>query len=217
MLLLASWNVYANSERPGQFVTLNHVLPSASFDIRYATQNNFVGERVDGYIQPLCIISKIAAEALVAVNQDLAAKNMRLKIFDCYRPAKAVDHFMRWVKNKDDQKTKTDYYPNLNKESLLGGYIAERSGHSRGYTVDLSIEYKNEQGSYSELDMGSAYDLFDSISNTASPLITQTQMENRLLLKNLMSEHGFADYSMEWWHFTHRSDPRDSYWNFDVK
>jgi D-alanyl-D-alanine dipeptidase len=216
-VLLVSINANSHSKIPEQFVVLNNTLASANYDIRYATDNNFVGQRVEGYKAPLCIIERQAAKALSAVNNELLANNMRLKVFDCYRPEKAVDHFMRWVNDKNDQATKENYYPNLEKSALKGGYIAERSGHSRGFTIDLTIEYLLETGEYKEMDMGAPYDLFDSISNTNSDLISSSQMKNRLLLKRVMLENGFNDYSMEWWHFTHNSDPQTDYWDFDVQ
>jgi D-alanyl-D-alanine dipeptidase len=216
-LVFLSIQTNANNRIPERFVILNNTLTSANYDIRYATDNNFVGKRVDGYKAPLCIIERQAAKALTEVNRQLMANDMRLKIFDCYRPEKAVEHFMRWVNDGNDQATKNDYYPNLEKLALKGGYIAERSGHSRGFTVDLTIEFLNETGEYQELDMGAPYDFFDSISNTHSDLITPGQLENRLKLKRLMLENGFNDYSMEWWHFTHKSDPQTDYWNFDVE
>lgn len=217
LVALLTVQVHAGIKIPEQFVILNHTLPNANYDIRYATNNNFMGRRVDGYEAPLCIIERRAADALVAVNNKLLANKMRLKIFDCYRPEKAVEHFMRWVNDDKDQKTKQDYYPNLDKLALKGGYIAERSGHSRGFTIDLSIEFLNGEGEYQELDMGAPYDFFDPISNTHSELITSIQLENRLKLKKLMLANGFNDYPMEWWHFTHKSDPKADYWNFDVE
>lgn len=217
LVALLTVQAHAGIKIPEQFVILNHTLPNANYDIRYATNNNFMGRRVDGYEAPLCIIERRAADALVAVNNKLLANKMRLKIFDCYRPEKAVEHFMRWVNDDKDQKTKQDYYPNLDKLALKGGYIAERSGHSRGFTIDLSIEFLNGEGEYQELDMGAPYDFFDPISNTHSELITSIQLENRLKLKKLMLANGFNDYPMEWWHFTHKSDPKADYWNFDVE
>lgn len=216
-LVFLSIQTNANNRIPERFVILNNTLTSANYDIRYATDNNFVGKRVDGYKAPLCIIERQAAKALTEVNSQLMANDMRLKIFDCYRPEKAVDHFMRWVNDGNDQATKNDYYPNLEKLALKGGYIAERSGHSRGYTIDLTIEHINASGEYKELDMGAPYDFFDSISNTHSDLITPTQLQNRLILKRVMLENDFSDYSLEWWHFTHKSDPQTDYWNFDVE
>ena len=216
-IVLVSIHAHAHNKIPEQFVILNDALASANYDIRYATGNNFVGQRVEGYKAPLCIIERKAANSLATVNSKLLANNMRLKIFDCYRPEKAVNHFMRWVNDDSDQATKNDYYPNLEKLALKGGYIAERSGHSRGFTIDLTIEFLNETGEYEELDMGAPYDFFDPISNTHSDLITSSQLENRLKLQRVMLENGFNDYSMEWWHFTHKSDPQTDYWNFDVQ
>lgn len=206
-----------NAVEKTAFVDAQDSMPEANFDIRYFTSNNFVGKPIEGYNAPKCILHKDAAIALKQVNDALMKDNKRLKIFDCYRPQRAVAHFMRWVDDPQDTASKAEYYPNLAKPLLKDGYIAEKSGHSRGYTVDLTIEYETTSGQYVELDMGAPFDLFDQISNTMSPLVTTKQTENRLLLKSLMLEHGFADYSMEWWHFTHTSDPRDTYWDFPVE
>ncbi|MFT6529133.1 MAG: D-alanyl-D-alanine dipeptidase [Psychrosphaera sp.] len=199
------------------FVNAQDIIPSASFDIRYYTANNFVGKPIDAYKAPKCILHKDAVQALKKVNDELKKELKRLKVFDCYRPQTAVAHFMRWVDDTKDISTKAEYYPNLSKPLLKGEYIAEKSGHSRGYTVDLTIEYQTKDGQFSELDMGSPFDLFDEKSNTMSTLVTPKQTQNRLLLKNLMLKHGFSDYSMEWWHFTHTTDPRTTYWDFPIK
>lgn len=207
----------ATSEtKPDQFVDLKTVAPNIAYEIRYVTNNNFVGTRVDGYLAAKCLIHKDAARALAEVNKVLLKQNKRLKVFDCYRPQKAVAHFMRWVQDGRDLITKEEYYPNLRKEVLVGDYIAETSGHSRGYTVDLTIEAFID-GEYQELDMGSPFDMFDTLSNTDDPRISKHQKTNRYLLKEIMLAHGFSDYSMEWWHFTYAEDPRTKYWNFDVK
>lgn len=217
--LLLSSEVLALNDSVEQtaFVDAQDSMPEANFDIRYYTANNFVGKPIVGYKAPKCILHKDAVRALKQVNDALIKDDKRLKIFDCYRPQRAVAHFMRWVDDTQDTASKAEYYPNLAKPLLKDGYIAEKSGHSRGYTVDLTIEYQTTSGQYAELDMGAPFDLFDQISNTMSPLVTAKQTQNRLLLKSLMLKHGFADYSMEWWHFTHTSDPRDTYWDFPVE
>ncbi|NVK26174.1 MAG: M15 family metallopeptidase, partial [Gammaproteobacteria bacterium] len=156
------------------FIDLSTLVPDANYDIRYYGKNNFVGTQINGYLAPKCLIHKDAAQALVAVNNELQQNGMRLKIFDCYRPKKAVAHFMSWVKDKNDTSTKAAYYPNLPKQELVGDYIAETSGHSRGYTIDLSIE-KLVDGKYQELDMGSPFDMFDTLSNTDDPRIGKEQ------------------------------------------
>lgn len=212
-----SKQVESEKQRAENFVDVTQFIPDANFDIRYFTDNNFVGEPITGYLAPKCIIHQKAAQALKAVNEALQKQNHRLKIFDCYRPQKAVDHFMRWVADTNDTKTKSDYYPNLDKALLKGDYIAEHSGHTRGYTVDLTIEKKLPDGRYKELDMGSPFDLFDAKSNTDSPQVNAKQLKNRHKLRDIMLKNGFTDYSMEWWHFTHRTDPRDTYHDFNVE
>ena len=124
---------------------------------------------------------------------------------------------MRWAVDLTDTKTKAEYYPNINKNKLVGEYIAERSGHSRGYTIDVSLEQKSMSGDYAELDMGTPYDLFDTRSNTRDPRVNLDQLKNRYLLLGLMDEFGFKNYPKEWWHFTLAQDPKDTYWDFDVQ
>lgn len=158
---------------------------------------------------PKCLLSRPAAEALARASADLGGMGLRFRIYDCYRPQRAVDRFARWAAN-GDQKTKPDYYPNIEKSRLFAeGYIAERSGHSRGSTVDLTIE---------GLDMGGPYDFFDPLSNTADPRPSDAQRANRMFLKLLMEKHGFRPYPLEWWHFTLQGEPYpDAYFDRVVK
>ncbi len=190
------------------FVDAGAMIPAAIVDMRYAGKYNFTGERVSGYRKPKCLLTRPAAEALSRANAELEGMGLRLRIYDCYRPQRAVDRFARWGANAD-QSTKADYYPNIEKSRLFAeGYIAERSGHSRGSTVDLTIE---------GLDMGSPYDFFDPISNTGDPRPGDTQRANRLLLKLLMEKHGFRPYALEWWHFTLADEPyQESYFDRPV-
>lgn len=176
-------------------------------DIRYAGRDNFVGEKVHGYLAPKCYLLRPVAEALQRVEQDLRRQGLALKIFDCYRPVRAVKHFVAWAADRDDQRTKPMYYPNLDKNSLLGGgYIAERSGHSRGATVDLTI-VRCQDGDCAELDMGTAFDFFDVRANTDHPGITPAQRSNRQVLVDAMARQGFRNYPMEWWHYTLQPEP----------
>ncbi|MBC3764592.1 M15 family metallopeptidase [Neptunicella marina] len=187
--------------------------------MRYATRNNFVGSVVDGYQARQCILKTTAATSLQLVAQAAKTQGLKLVLFDCYRPQRAVDHFVRWVNDIEDTKTKTEYYPNLDKGVLLGDYIAEKSGHSRGYTIDLSLAQKNEQGQWQLLDMGGQFDLFDPLSNTDNPEVTAQQRANRYTLKNLMAKGNFSNYPMEWWHYTHEQDSQQTtkhYYNFPV-
>jgi len=207
----------AQKNMPDDFVIINDILPNVVFDIKYHSENNFVGEVIDGYHADKCILQQKAAKALRLVYLSANELNLNIKVFDCYRPQKAVDHFIRWTKNLKDTLTKANYYPNLAKSSLLGPYIAEKSGHSRGSTLDLTLVTK-VKGQWLELDMGSAFDLFDPISNTDDKRISSEQRNNRLLLKNLMLAAGFSDYDMEWWHFTLAEQVYpESYFNFSVK
>ena len=182
-------------------VDIATLIPDIALDIRYAGSDNFVGGPVDGYLAPKCLLLRPAAEALQRVDAALRERQLRLKVFDCYRPASAVRHFMRWAGDLADQRTKPRYYPNLDKQALLGDYIAPVSGHSRGGTVDLTL-LQCAGAQCQPLDMGTDFDFFDPRANTASPTITASQRANREHLRTAMAEQGFADYPYEWWHFT---------------
>lgn len=199
-----------------RFVDVKQFVPSVQLDIRYYTTNNFVGTRIDGYKAPKCFLTKEAAIALRKVQEELARNRRSLKIFDCYRPQRAVDHFVRWAKDLSDQKMKAEYYPFTDKANLFrDGYIAAKSGHSRGSTVDLAIiELDDGQ----ELDMGTKFDFFDPLSHTASSRVSESQRENRLVLKSVMERNGFKNLKEEWWHYTLRNEPfPDTYFDFKVK
>ena len=175
-------------------IDLYHIEPSIILDIRYFTDQNFVGQRVDGYEAPRCLLSRQAALALKAVQQKFTSYGLSLKVFDCYRPQRAVDHFVRWAHDLKDLKMKFQYYPRVDKNSLFSaGYIAARSGHSRGSTVDLTIE---------GLDMGTSWDFFGQESHTLYPHLDPQARANRMLLVNTMRAQGFVNYDKEWWHFT---------------
>ena len=239
-LLLGAAAASADQVRPDDFVDVEKVIPSAVFDIRYYTAHNFLGVRVDGYDAPKCYLTKPAAEALARVQQDLSNFSFSLKIYDCYRPQRAVDHFVRWAKDLEDVKTKKEFYPDIPKSRLFqDGFIARKSGHSRGSTVDLTIvpvptpdqeEYIPGQELYAcylpadkrfkdnSIDMGTGFDCFSELSHTINPGIGQNQRTNRLVLKSLMEKHGFVFYSKEWWHFTYKDEPyKDTYFDFPVK
>ncbi|WP_203457061.1 M15 family metallopeptidase [Paenibacillus tepidiphilus] len=201
---------------PQGFVYLDEVIPSAQFEIRYYTSNNFVGARIDGYKAPLAIFSRQAAAALKKVSDDLAQKGYILHIYDAYRPQKAVNHFLRWSQDTADVKMKSQYYPKLDKRNLFKlGFIAKKSGHSRGSTVDLTLADKKTGA---VIDMGSPFDFFGEISYYNTPLVSAKQHANRKVLKDAMEKRGFKYYSKEWWHFTLRAEPYPStYFNFDVE
>jgi D-alanyl-D-alanine dipeptidase len=198
------------------FVDVKEFIPSVQLDIRYSTTDNFVGSRIDGYDAPKCFLTREAAVALKNVQEELARKRQSVKIFDCYRPKQAVDHFMRWAKDLSDQKMKSKYYPSIDKESLFqSGYIAERSGHSRGSTLDLTII---DLESNRVLDMGTDFDFFDVLSHTVNSRIMKSQQDNRSALKSVMERNGFKNLEEEWWHFTLKNEPYpDKYFDFKVR
>ena len=209
----------AGSDRlplPEGFVYLDEALPDLVADLHYATRNNFVGQPIDGYRHANPVLSAPAAAALAGVQAALRPFGLGLKVFDAYRPQRAVDHFVRWGNDLDDQRTKPRYYPEVEKKNLFKeGYIAARSSHSRGSTVDLTIVSFDRAGSVRELDMGSHFDLFGPVSWPDSPKVPAQQRANRMLLQSLMSAHGFAPYAQEWWHFTLRDEPYpDTYFDF---
>ncbi len=216
-LLYFSGVCSANATRPADFVDVSLLLPNAVIDIRYASANNFVGTPITGYESAKCLLQEEAANALLNVYASLVTQGLNVKIFDCYRPQRAVSHFMHWVKDTNDIKTKSSYYPNLDKYDLVGGYIAEKSGHSQGATIDLTLVIQDEKGTWQELDMGGAYDLFDPLSNTEHTPLPEQARYNRQLLKREMAKHGFANYDMEWWHFRYQPQPYpDTYFDFPI-
>lgn len=200
---------------PNDFVEIEEVIPEVILDVRYLSSDNFVGTPIDGYQQNTLLITEAAADALIKVQNDLSQFGFGLKVYDAYRPQQAVDHFVRWAKDLSDIKMKQDYYPNVAKENLFrDGYIAERSGHSRGSTVDLTIV---ELSSGEELDMGGGWDYFDPLSWPSSNQVSAAQKANRLLLQTLMTKHGFRPLQEEWWHFTLNEEPyADQYFDFPV-
>lgn len=189
-------------------VDMRALVPDIAQDIRYAGAGNFVGAPIDGYQAPRCYLLRQVAEALRQVEMELRARDLRLKVFDCYRPTRAVAHFMRWAADAHDQRTKPDYYPNLDKRALTGDYIAPVSGHSRGATLDLTLLRCAADGAgCQELDMGTGFDFFDARAHTDSPLVTPRQRANRQLLRAAMQRHGFRNYAYEWWHYTFTPEP----------
>ena len=198
----------ARPSLPAGFVSLAEVIPDLVIDLRYATANNFVGQRVDGYRQLPAILSAPAAAALAQVQATLRPFGLGLKVFDAYRPQRAVDHFVRWGQDLADQRTKPDYYPEVEKANLFqAGYIARRSSHSRGSTVDVTIVSRDGEGVVRDLDMGSRFDFFGPVSWPASRAVGPQQRANRALLQSLMRAQGFVPYAQEWWHFTLRDEP----------
>ena len=215
----SSNNILNNYDLKSAFVEVNAVLPDSTpiieTEIRYFTDNNFVGERIAGYNANKAMLTIEAAQALSEVQTDLARSGMGLKIFDAYRPQRAVDHFVRWAMDIEDTANKQKYYPNVKKSNLFhDGYIAEQSGHSRGSTVDLTI-INLESGK--EIDMGSPWDFFDPISWPSSTMVSEQQRANRKSLQTIMLEHGFRTIIEEWWHFTLEDEPfPDTYFDFAI-
>ncbi|MCP8465331.1 M15 family metallopeptidase [Pseudomonas sp. ZM23] len=218
LLLLLSVCLPLRAEQPSQpgFVYLDQVLKSARYDVRYAGSDNFVGQPIDGYLTPRIILAEPAAQALAAVEKDLALSGLALKIFDGYRPQRAVEAFKRWAANLQDTRNQARYYPGIDKRSLFrDGYIARHSGHSRGSTVDLTLV---DAGNGDELDMGSPFDFFGPISRHGTPLITPSQTRNRETLRQAMLRHGFEPYAAEWWHYTLKAEPYpNTYFDFPVQ
>ena len=205
----------AAQERPASFVDVAATVPGLVVDMRYAGAHNFVGHPIDGYVAPRCFMSKPAAGALAQVARDLAPQGLVVKVFDCYRPARAVANFVRWARDLGDQTMKAEFYPNVDKRTLFrDGCIATHSGHSRGSTADLTLARSDG----SELDMGTPFDFFSPKSWTADPSVTPAQHANRMLLAKAMQQCGFRGYDKEWWHFTLRHEPYpDTYFDFVVQ
>ena len=197
------------------FVSLSEVIPNVKLDIRYYSDYNFVGERINGYEEPLALLSKEAAQALSDTADDLAEQGYGIKIYDAYRPQSAVDHFISWASDWDDTRMKEDFYPDLDKSVLFDyGYIAYRSGHSRGCTVDITL-YDLESGE--DLDMGGPFDYFSSLSHPDYTGITDEQYDNRMILREAMTDNGFRACPTEWWDFTLIDEPYPAtYFNFPV-
>ncbi|KOG32357.1 M15 family metallopeptidase [Streptomyces resistomycificus] len=224
---------------PGDFVALATVDRTIVQEMRYFTPHNFVGERIDGYRQPICILTRPAAEALHRAQTRLLRQGYTLKVYDCYRPQRAVNHFVRWAKNLDDQAMKGEFYPDVDKTRLFAdGYIAEKSGHSRGSTMDLTIVRlparptrpyvpgeplvpchapKEERFPDNSVDMGTGFDCFDTLSHTLDPRIQGERRAHRLLLKTTLESLGFVNLAEEWWHYTYKPEPfPDTYFDFPV-
>ncbi len=190
--------------RPSSFVDAATVVPGLVVEMRYAGSHNFTGRPVDGYQAPHCLLTREAAAALAEVARDIAPRGLVIKVFDCYRPVRAVANFVRWARDINDQKMKDEFYPNVDKRTLFrDGYIASHSGHSRGSTMDLTLAKTDGTA----LDMGTPFDFFRPKSWTADPTITPAQHANRVLLADAMRRRGFRGYDKEWWHFTLRGEP----------
>ena len=216
IVALVSGAAKAEGERHPRFIDATESVAGLQVDIRYFGGNNFIGRRIDGYAAPLCLLTREAASALAAVQRDLAPLGLGLKVFDCYRPARAVAHFVRWARDNSDQTRKAKFYPEIDKRNLFrDGYIAARSGHSRGSTVDLTlVRIADGQA----LDMGSPFDFFGSQSWPSDRTVPTAAQANRRVLAGAMTRRGFRSYSKEWWHFTLGNEPfPDIYFDFPVR
>lgn len=202
---------------PSGFVILSDHVPAVIQEIRYYSTYNFIGDRIDGYEEPIALLTVEAARALKAVENEAIVQGYRLKIFDTYRPACAVKHFVLWGIEDQDIRMKPYFYPTLEKQELFAkGYIASKSSHSRGSTIDLTLFDMNKG---KEVDMGSPFDFFGEVSHPGyrGGAITDEQYENRMILQNLMVRNGFEPIDCEWWHFTLKDEPYpDTYFEFPV-
>jgi D-alanyl-D-alanine dipeptidase len=239
LLFLALAPLHAG-ERPRDIVDAAEIVPGLVLDMRYAGPRNFVGRPIPGYLAEKCLLTRRAALALKRVQEELRAKGLGLKVYDCYRPRRAVKAFVAWARDVPDQAMKPDFYPDVDKRALFRkGYISSRSGHSRASTVDLTIvpldapsallaaasgpiracaATKEERAPDSSIDMGSGFDCFDPLSHTGNPRVGKQVRANRALLKSLMSKHGFGNAPEEWWHYTLRGEPYPgTYFDFPVQ
>ena len=201
---------------PEGFIYLSSIDKTIQSELRYFGENNFIGRKIEGYNDNRVIVHRETGDALHRVQQDLLKKGLSLKIFDAYRPQRAVNHFVRWAKVLKDTLKKKEYYPNVKKSELFKqGYISSKSGHSRGSSVDLTIVTVNTG---KELDMGSPFDFFGTESHPHYQKIGVEHKKNRFLLRKVMIENGFRPYKNEWWHFTFRNEPfPDTYFNFPIE
>jgi D-alanyl-D-alanine dipeptidase len=200
---------------PSGFVVLADYVPHIIQEIRYYSTYNFIGDRIDGYEEPCALLTKEAARALKSVSNEMNVRGYRLKIFDTYRPARAVRHFVLWGIEDLDLRMKPYFYPDLEKQELFAkGYIASQSSHSRGSTVDLTLL---DMTTGKEVDMGSPFDMFSEVSHPDYRGITEQQYDNRMILQQVMVRNGFIPIDCEWWHFTLKDEPfPDTYFDFPV-
>lgn len=225
--LLLYNNTKKTSDGSENFVVITDVIPDAILEIRYHSTFNFVGTRVDGYLEPTALMTRQSADSLKVVSDEMKEKGYRLKIYDAYRPQCAVDHFVRWAQNPSDTLTKRYFYPMLEKPVLFEqNYILSRSGHTRGSTVDLTLF---DEATGKEVDMGGVFDWFGDESHPdfcgnpdtgeyTGGILTEEQFRNRMLLREVMLRHGFMPIDSEWWHFTLANEPfPDTYFTFPVK
>lgn len=215
-LVALGFTFQQKKELPEGFVYVKDIIPDLNVQLRYYSTHNFVGDTITGYKSNRLILTKQTAEALKKVQDELQSQNLCLLVYDGYRPQRAVNHFSRWAKDLNDTLQKQEFYPKVNKRHLFrDGYIASRSGHSRGSTLDLTIIDGNTN---EPLDMGSPYDFFGKESWVDHSDLTKTQLANRQLLQKVMLKHNFRNYPKEWWHFTLRWEPfPKTFFDFEVE
>lgn len=215
LVLVFPLTVSAEESWPPGFVAAEEVVPGLVEEMRYYGRDNFVGEPIDGYDAPVCILTAPAAQALAEVQERLTAFGLGLKVFDCYRPQRAVEHFVRWAEDLEATQMQERYYPEVPKSELFErGYIAEHSSHSRGSTVDVTVIDRNTGV---ELEMGTGFDHFSPRSWPDAADVPAQQRANRALLQQLMVAAGFQPYAQEWWHFTLANEPfPDTRFDFPV-
>ena len=226
ILLVIAWLVMlggnvlrAEGERPADFVDLSDYAPSVALELRYATSENFVGEVIPGYEHATAWLTEAAAKALNVAQLKLLPLGYSLKVYDAYRPQRAVLHFVHWAKDLEDAKMKAQYYPDVPKSELFErGYIALESGHSRGSTVDVTLMRRTSQGGWREVDMGSPYDFFGPESHPDADAVSAPARALRALLRAVMTTSGFEPYDQEWWHFTLAHEPYpETYFDFPLE
>lgn len=197
------------------FVLVSDIIPDAILEIRYYTAFNFIGRPIDGYFEPQAFLTRPAADALKKVSDEMVAKGYRIKIYDTYRPQMAVDHFVRWAKDSSDTLMKSIFYPEIAKKDIIPlSFVATKSGHSRGSTVDLTL-FDVMTGR--DVDMGGPFDYFGELSHPDYQNLTDEQKANRNMLRESMIRNGFRPLYSEWWHFTLKNEPYpDTYFNFPI-
>ena len=244
IIAILFWGQAALGNVHPDFISIDTIDPSIAVEMRYATKWNFMGQVVNGYSANKCYLTKQAATALASAQTSLSKLGLGLLVFDCYRPQRAVAAFVKWTQDPKDQKMRRIFYPEEPKELLIKrGYIASKSGHSRGSTVDLTVikkkpakglsvdkpdklnfqegfldcRFQKNISETSQLDMGTMFDCFSVLANTMNPNISKDQAANRKILLDAMEKSGFVNYDREWWHYTLKDEPfKDTYFNFVI-
>lgn len=216
LFVLLSTNKLHAQNLPNGFVYVDEYIPNIAQDLKYYGVHNFIGKKINGYVDDKVILTKAATLALQKVQSELKKEGLAIKIYDAYRPQSAVNHFKKWASDIKDTLMRQEFYPTIDKRNLFKlGFIASKSGHSRGSTVDLTLI---DISTSKELDMGSPFDYFGEQSAHYYSKLTSSQKKNRLKLKTIMEKHGFKPYNKEWWHYTLINEPfKETYFDFPVK